>query len=104
MEFIAVYITTRDMEEAKHIAELLLQKRLVACTNILDGVSSSYIWQGKIEHEKETLLIAKTRASLFHKIKNIVQKNHSYDVPCINAMPLVEGNEDYFNWIYNETK
>ncbi len=104
MDFIAVYITTRNDEEAKRIGELLLQKKLAACINIIDDVHSSYLWHGKIEREKETLLIAKTRASLFHKIKKLVLKNHSYDVPCINALPITDGNEKYFNWIYNETK
>jgi periplasmic divalent cation tolerance protein len=104
MDFIAVYITTHDAEEARRISELLLEKRLVASVNILDWVSTSYILHGKIEHEKETMLIAKTRASLFHRIKEVVKKNHSYDVPTISALPLADGSEDYFSWIYKETK
>lgn len=104
MEFITVYMTAKNKEEAQRLAELLLEKKLVACVNIVENVSSSYLWHGKIEHAKETLVVAKTRASLFRKIKKLVNENHSYDVPCINALPIIDGNESYLKWIYKETK
>src|SRR3989344_6327264 len=100
MNIIAVYITAKDADEARRLGQLLLEKRLVACVNIVENISSSYLWRGVIQHEQEALLIAKTRQALFPQVKRLVKENHSYDVPCINALPVLDSDESYSKWVY----
>jgi periplasmic divalent cation tolerance protein len=101
-----IYITTRDKAEAKVIGRALVEERLAACINILDGMESIYYWEGKIEEEKECLLIAKTHYSKVKLITEKVKQLHSYKVPCILSITLTEneGNKDYLNWLLSETK
>lgn len=102
--FCSVYIVTKDLEEARVIGKLLLQARLAACINILDNVSSMYWWQGKINEDKETILIAKTRTSLVNEIIEKVKSVHSYECPCIIAQPFLTGFQGYLDWIKKETQ
>ena len=101
---VAVYITTKDVKEARKLASLLLEERLVACANIVPEIESSYWWKGKIEEKKESLLVVKTRKELAKKIIEFVKKNHSYSVPCVNVIPIIEGNPEYLRWVDEETK
>jgi periplasmic divalent cation tolerance protein len=70
--------------------------------NVVPKVTSRFWWQGKIDSADESLLIIKTRSSALPDIIKIVKKNHSYSVPEIIALPIIEGNEDYLAWINNE--
>ena len=99
-----VLITTATDKEAHNIAELLLNQRVAACVNIVPRVDSFFWWQGEINSTQESLLIVKTRASLFQKIVDMVKKAHGYEVPEIIALPIVDGNEDYLNWINGEVR
>lgn len=103
MESIVVYITTSGEEEAARIAKILVEERLAACVNILKDARSIYRWQGKIEDEKESLMIIKTRKELFDSLKKRVKEVHSYTVPEIIALPIIEGSEDYMNWLKEVT-
>lgn len=103
-KFLLLYITTKDRKEAKKIGGVLLKKRLTACVNILPKMESMYWWQGKIESAKEALLLVKTRRALVKKTIATVKKLHSYECPCVVAMPIVEGNEDYLRWAEGETE
>ena len=103
MRFCTIYITAKDVEEAKVIGKLLLQSRLVACVNISDNINSMYWWKGKIQDDNEAVIIAKTRAELFTKVEEKVKAVHSYDCPCILALPILTGNKEYLNWIKEET-
>ena len=103
MACIAVYITAKDVDEAHSLARRLLEKRLVACVNFFP-VKSMYWWKNKIENHDEAVIIAKTRSALADKIIAFVKKNHSYDIPCVNIMPIEKGNPDYFKWIDKETR
>ena len=98
---IVVLITTAT-EEAHNIADLLLNERKAACVNIVPGVESLFWWQGKLDTAQESLLIIKSRASLFPKIVEIVKRAHSNDVPEIIALPIISGSEDYLRWIDGE--
>ncbi|MGC9517309.1 MAG: divalent-cation tolerance protein CutA [Methanomicrobiales archaeon] len=100
--YILVYITTSGKVESEKIAKILLDERLVGCTNILPSIKSIYHWEGQMEEDAESLLIAKTDTS---KIENIIEKVkevHSYDNPCILAIPVIHGSQDYLNWLENE--
>lgn len=102
MTFYVVYVTTKNEEEARKIANHLLEKRLVACANFFP-IKSLYWWKGKIEKDNEAAIIMKTREG---NIKNIItetKKLHSYDVPCIEFLPIEAGNPDYLEWIRSET-
>jgi periplasmic divalent cation tolerance protein len=96
---IVIFITTATGEEARNIAELLLNQKKAACINILPRVDSRFWWEGKLDSAQENLLIVKTKASLLPEIINLVKKAHSYTVPEIIALPIIGGNQDYLDWI-----
>ncbi|MGC8941414.1 MAG: divalent-cation tolerance protein CutA [Sulfurihydrogenibium sp.] len=104
MDYIVVFITTSSLEEAKKIANYLVENKIAACINIVEKVNSTFFWKGNIENYDESLLIVKTKRSLFNKLKEEVKKLHSYTVPEIIAIPIVEGSEDYLNWIDETVK
>jgi periplasmic divalent cation tolerance protein len=102
-EYIVVYITAPAEEEAERIASALVENKLAACVNIVKNMRSIYRWQGKIEDEAEVLMIVKTRKEHFAHIRERVKQLHSYSVPEIIALPIVEGSEDYLAWMREET-
>jgi len=104
MEALIVYITAPNEEEAAKIAKILVEERLAGCVNIVKDIRSIYSWQGKLEDEKEVLMIVKTRQKLFSALTSKVKELHSYTVPEIIAMPIVDGSEDYINWLQKATR
>jgi len=101
---IVVFVTASTEDEARRIAELLLDQRKAACVNIVPRVDSLFWWQGKLDSAQESLLIIKTRASLLPEVVELVKGVHSYEVPEIIAMPIIGGNEDYLKWLNSEVK
>lgn len=102
--YCVVFITTKDKEEGKKIAEKLVEEKLAACVNIIDAVHSLFWWEGKGNDAKESLLIVKTKEALFDPLVKMVKSLHSYTVPEIIALPIITGNEDYLNWIKDSTR
>lgn len=98
-----VYLTTRDRDEALRLGQALVEERLAACVNILPAMTSIYWWQGALETAHEAVLIAKTRADLLPALTARVKALHSYDTPCVLALPILEGNPDYLAWLGRET-
>jgi len=98
-ERIVVLITTGNEEEANKIAELLVNRKKAACVNIVPRVDSLFWWEGKLDSAQESLLIVKTKASLFSEIVELVKRVHSYEVPEIIALPIIAGSEDYLTWL-----
>jgi len=96
---LVVLITASSEEEARKIADALVTGKKAACVNIVPRVDSLFCWQDKIESARESLLLVKTRASLFPEIVSLVKEIHSYEVPEIIAVPVVAGSEDYLNWL-----
>ncbi|MBP2315879.1 divalent-cation tolerance protein CutA [Azospirillum soli] len=103
MEFVFAYITAGSREEATRIGRTLVEERLAACANILDGMTSIYRWEGAIEEASETVLIAKTRADLFDRLTARVRDLHSYNVPCVVELKVGRGNPAYLDWLRDET-
>jgi periplasmic divalent cation tolerance protein len=101
---VVVLITTANEEEARKIAELLLDQRKAACVNIVPRVDSLFRWEGKLDSAQESFLIVKTRASLLPEIVEMVKRAHGYEVPEIIALPIVSGNADYLRWIDSEVE
>jgi periplasmic divalent cation tolerance protein len=94
-----VYVTTASKGEAEKIAEALLEENLIACANILGPVSSHFHWKGKIDSSEEFLMILKSRVDLFAVLEQRIRALHSYEVPEILAVPIVEGSKGYFDWM-----
>ncbi len=103
MDAIVVYITVPDENEAVTISKILVDEKLAGCINIVKGIRSIYSWKGNIEDEPEILLILKTRKALFKKLQSRVKEIHSYTVPEIIALPVIDGSEDYLKWLEDVT-
>ena len=96
---IVVLVTTKNAREANKISKKLLEEKLIACANIIKGIRSVFWWQGKIDTAQEVLLVLKTKRHLFKKLITTVRSIHSYDVPEIIALPIIEGDGDYLRWL-----
>lgn len=103
-EPVLVYVTTSGVEEARSIAGALLVHRLIACANILPKMESVYRWQGKVMQDAEVVLMMKSMRSKVSEIDDKVSELHSYDLPCVVAMPLVEGSKAFLEWIESEVQ
>ena len=104
MEMSLVYITAGGREEALQIGRALVEDRMVACANVLDGMYSLYWWEGAVQQDSEAVLIVKTRRALVPRVIERVRALHSYDCPCVVALPIVDGNPDYLAWLAAETE
>jgi periplasmic divalent cation tolerance protein len=96
---IIVFMTTGSKREAQRIAQTLLKKRLIACANIYGPVESHFWWQSKIEKAKEFFVLMKSRQNLFVELSKTVKKIHSYEVPEILGVSIVEGFQPYLDWL-----
>ncbi len=94
-----VIVTTSSKFEAQKIITNLLKKRIIACGNIIGPISSSFWWKDNIENSEEFLLFMKSKMSLYKKLEDEILKLHSYDVPEIVVLPIVEGSKSYLDWI-----
>jgi periplasmic divalent cation tolerance protein len=103
MEARFVYMTTESAEEARRIGRELVESRLAACVNILEGMSSLYWWEGEVQEGSEVVLIAKTRQGRLRDLIDKVKSLHSYSCPCVVALPILAGNPDFLAWIGEET-
>jgi periplasmic divalent cation tolerance protein len=97
--FVIVFVTTADKSEAEKISQSLLKEKLIACANIINPVTSFFCWTGKIDKAEECLVIMKSRMDLFAELSERVKALHSYDVPEILALPIVEGSKAYLDWM-----
>lgn len=102
-EHLIVLVTAPDEKTAQTIAQTLLEKKLIACANIVPAVQSLFWWQEEIENEDEVLLLLKTRAVLFEQLASAIRAVHPYQVPEIIALPVVMGSADYLSWIDQST-
>jgi periplasmic divalent cation tolerance protein len=96
---IVVLCTCESSDEAALVARGLVEKRLAACVNIVGGARSIYRWKDAIEDSAEWLLVIKTRRELFLSVREEIQRLHSYEVPEVIALPVVDGSESYLAWI-----
>lgn len=103
MTYCLVYITVGTAAEARRIGTALVEERLAACANVIDGMCAIYRWEGKVETGQEAVLIAKTRADLLDALTERVKALHSYQIPCVVGIPIVGGNGDFLDWIGAET-
>ena len=103
MTNIIIYVTCKSEDEAWEIASALLEADLIACANIRDSHRALYKWEGKVEDGHEVSMLLKTRSALFDKVRKKICEMHSYECPCIVAMPISEGHEPFLSWIEEQT-
>ena len=94
-----VLTTTDSEEEAQKIAHHLVASRMAACVNIIPQISSVYRWQGKVEEAREWLLLIKTTADAFEKVREAITELHSYELPECICLPIEDGSLHYLQWI-----
>lgn len=97
-QYCIIKTTCKTNEQAKKLAQILLEAKLVACAQI-STIQSLYIWKNKIQEEKEFLLTIKTKSGFYKKIEKLIIKNHSYKIPQIIKTDISEGFSDYLAWL-----
>ncbi len=103
MQAMWVYITAGSLDEARDVGRVLVQERLAACVNMVQGVRSLFWWEDQVQEGEEVAMICKTRADLLDKLVERVRDVHSYDCPCVVALPITGGNPPFIEWIGRET-
>jgi periplasmic divalent cation tolerance protein len=98
-DYVIVLVTTADKQEAERIIRRLLDEKLIACANIISPVSSHFHWSGRIEKADECLVLMKSREDLFEELAETVKSLHSYEVPEILALPIINGSKTYIDWL-----
>ncbi|HEU5452156.1 MAG TPA: divalent-cation tolerance protein CutA [Terriglobales bacterium] len=99
IDSLLVLTTAGNHEEAQKIARALVERRLAACVNIVPGIESVYRWQGAVESAQEWLLIVKTTAAAFERVRDAIKELHSYDLPECIAVPIERGSAQYLAWL-----
>ena len=97
--YIVILVTAKDKQEAEKITQSLLKEHLIACANIVNPVTSFFYWSGKIDKVEECLIVMKSRMDLFTQVAEHVKGLHSYEVPEVLALPIVEGSAAYLEWM-----
>lgn len=103
MSMTLVYMTCGDEDEARRIGRTLVEERLAACANVIGGMKAIYRWQGSVQEDEEVVLIAKTQQARVDRLSARVKELHSYDVPCVVALPIAGGNPEFLQWLTDET-
>lgn len=104
MQHYFVYMTTKDTEEAREIGRYLVQSKIAACVNILDNMNAMYIWEGQFQDDNEAVMIAKTTEDKLSELIAAVKSRHSYECPCIVALPIAQGHPDFLKWISDQVR
>jgi periplasmic divalent cation tolerance protein len=96
---IVVLSTCANEQEGEKLARLLVEEKLAACVNVIPRMRSFYWWKGAIETSEECLLLVKSSRDLFERVKSVLASAHSYEVPEVVALPIVDGSENYMSWL-----
>ncbi|CAM2060119.1 periplasmic divalent cation tolerance protein [Desulfovibrionales bacterium] len=103
MQTYLVYVITKSMVQSRDIGRALVERRLAACVNILPVVESLFWWDGRVQEVTEAAFIAKTTAAQLPALMDAVRSLHSYEVPCVIALLIADGNSAFLEWIVAET-
>jgi periplasmic divalent cation tolerance protein len=98
-DFLLVVTTCADAEQGRDLATALVRDRLAACVNAVPRVSSTYRWDGKIEHADECLLLIKTTRDRFEALEQAIKARSSYELPEIVAVEIERGSDEYLRWV-----
>ncbi|MGC2854215.1 divalent-cation tolerance protein CutA [Novispirillum sp. DQ9] len=99
MSLCIVYMTAADRDEALRIGRALVDERLAACVNVLGEITSIFRWDGAVQQEGEVAFIAKTSAAMVDALAARVTELHSYDTPCVVALPIAAGAAPFLKWL-----
>ena len=105
IDMILVYVTCENVEQAKSIGKHIMEKRLCACINIFPNMIPMFWWppkENKIDESSEVVLILKSIESKYHEIEEEIHKVHTYEVPCVFAIPVTHVANKYYDWIKGE--
>lgn len=97
------YVTTPDKKIAAKLASKLVEKKLAACANIIESITSIYRWKGKIHSEQECMMILKSTKLKSQDLIEFIQKNHPYEVAECIGINIAKGSEPYLQWIVDST-
>ncbi|MGH7883779.1 MAG: divalent-cation tolerance protein CutA [Candidatus Dormibacteraceae bacterium] len=103
-EYLQLTTTVDSPERASLLSRGMVEKRLVACAQVMGPIQSTYWWQGKIEETEEWMILAKTRANRVDELLEFLRTEHPYETFEAIVMPIVAGNQKYLNWISSETE
>lgn len=93
-----VLTTAGSVDEARRIAETLIERKLAACVNIIPKIVSIYRWKGKVEEAEEWMLLIKTSAA-FEPVRDAILEMHSYELPECMSISIENGSPEYLKWL-----
>lgn len=96
--------TVNKQQEARSLAEILVKERLAACVQIVPKMESIYEWQGRVHIDQEHLILIKTVEGRIPDIKKAIASHHSYEVPEFLVVPVIDGMDEYLEWMKEGTK
>lgn len=94
-----VLCTAPDIACARGIAQLLVERRLAACVNLVRGLRSIYRWNDEVQQADEVLLLIKSTPDRFDEICKVVKERHPFDVPEIISTNVDRALPAYLNWV-----
>jgi periplasmic divalent cation tolerance protein len=103
MKALLVFTNLPDRAAAEHLAELVIEKKLAACVNILAPCSSVYRWKGGVQHDEEHPVLMKTTVERYAQLESELRASHPYELPEIIAVPIEQGLPAYLEWVREET-
>jgi periplasmic divalent cation tolerance protein len=98
-----ILVTAPSQEVANQLAHSLVTEHLAACVNVVPHVTSTYVWEGKLEQTAEALMIIKTRRSRYAELEQHIRTHHPYDTPEIVEIPVGQVAQQYWQWVIGET-
>jgi periplasmic divalent cation tolerance protein len=96
---VLVYVTTPTVTAAERMGSRIVEEGLAACANVLGPIRSVFRWNGGIERAREAVLIVKTRKSRLAALSRRIKELHTYTVPCVVALPILGGNQEFLDWV-----
>lgn len=96
---VMIYVTTGTRDEALALSHRAVEEKLAACGNVIEGMTSVFSWQGSVCSDTETVLILKSTSYCLQPLVAMIREHHSYEAPCILAIPVVGGNPEFLHWI-----
>ncbi|MDR1957541.1 MAG: divalent-cation tolerance protein CutA [Planctomycetaceae bacterium] len=102
--YIQIQTTCSSEEEAKNLAAIVVDRRLAACVQVTGPVTSTYRWENQLETSQEWLCLIKTTNERFPAVRDTILDVHSYDMPQIISLPIIDGSDAYLEWIEDQTR
>lgn len=102
--YIQIQTTCASEEEAQKIAAAVVDKRLAACAQVTGPITSTYRWEGNVETTQEWLCTIKTMHERFPAIRDAILEIHSYQIPQIVTLPIIDGNNAYLDWLSDQSR